>query len=421
MILCGTDLSIASEPARQVAAALAKRQGRELLLATVLENDDPGVRSTAELRIEQDAGELRRDFGIDVETCVLLGAPEERLLELAKTRSVDLLVVGAEGRAARARRLGSVPEHLCQTSPIPVLVARHADGFLEWSRGTRALAVLLGCGLGDASTAALSFTAPWPQAALTVAHVAWPYGEHYRLGVAGPIPLDHLRPEVHRRLLSDLERWTSQVPVSPAPKLQVLAGWGRVDSHLAQAASEHQADLLVVGSHHRNLAARFWHGSVSRGTLREAECNVLIVPQDFAHAQIAPSPRIVVVPTDFSALADRAIGLGYGLLQRGSSVHLVHVAVHLNDELRPKLIAELSRRMPIDAAARGIATELHALEGHDAWLSIWQYASRVGADLICMSTHSRDAIGGLLLGSQAQELLRHSRIPVVLVPPDRES
>jgi nucleotide-binding universal stress UspA family protein len=39
----------------------------------------------------------------------------------------------------------------------------------------------------------------------------------------------------------------------------------------------------------------------------------------------------------------------------------------------------------------------------------------------CMSTHSRDVAASLVLGSQAQAILQHSRIPVVLVPPDRES
>jgi nucleotide-binding universal stress UspA family protein len=60
------------------------------------------------------------------------------------------------------------------------------------------------------------------------------------------------------------------------------------------------------------------------------------------------------------------------------------------------------------------------LDGAPAWLAIWQYASRASADLICMASHSRDAARTLVIGSQAQAILQHSRIPVVLVPPDRE-
>ena len=420
MILCGTDLSVASEPALKAAAALTKKHGRELLLVTVLPSGDPSARGKAQIRLEEDARELRRDFDISVETCVLEGVPEQRLLELATARSATLLVVGAEGSAKRSRRLGSVPEHLCQTASIPVLVARQADGLTDWSRGARSLRVLLGSGLGDASTSALACVAAWPDLALTVAHVAWPYGEHYRLGVAGPMPLDHLRPEVHHQLLGDLGRWTAGVPCKVSPKLKVTPGWGRIDSHLAQLALEKEADLLVVGSHQRNTAARLWHGSVSRGAIHEASCNVLCVPQLSAPARIARSPRSVVVSTDFSPLADRAIGVGYSLLERGATLHLVHVANGEDPQARLNASAQLEQRVPVDALSRGVTTELHVLESSTPWLAIWQHASRVSADMICMATHSRDMAGSLVLGSQAQDLLKHSRIPVLLVPPDRE-
>jgi nucleotide-binding universal stress UspA family protein len=75
-----------------------------------------------------------------------------------------------------------------------------------------------------------------------------------------------------------------------------LAGWGRLDSHLAQLAEEKQADLLVVGSHHRNFLEHVWHGSVSRNVLHEATCNVLCVPD----VQLLEHSRVpaVAVPSD---------------------------------------------------------------------------------------------------------------------------
>lgn len=421
MILCGTDLSPASEAVLQAAGALAKKQGRELLLAHVLERDDPNQRMTCEMQLEQDAADLRRNLDISVETLVVTGVPEQRLLELVKKRSAQLLVVGAEGKAQHQRRLGSVPEHLCQHCSVPVLVVRKSEGLRAWADGKQPLSVLLGSGMGDASTSALEYVAGWPDLSLTVAHVAWPYGEHYRLGVGSPMPLDHLRPEVHHQLVGDLGRWIAAAHCANTPKLKVVPGWGRIDSHLAQLAQEKAADLLVVGSHQRNLAARVWHGSVSRSAIHEASCNVLCVPQRFAEPRIAPAPRVLVVPTDFSALADRAIAVAYGLAGVGGRVHLVHVSGD-DDEARAKtLLEQLRERIPSEAEARGIGTELHVLPSKDAWLAIWQHASRHGADLICMATHSRDAAGSLLLGSQAQSLLQHARVPVLLVPPDRES
>jgi nucleotide-binding universal stress UspA family protein len=421
MILCGSDLSPVSEPVVAAAAAVARKQDKELLLATVLVHEDPHARASAQMRLEQDAAGLRRNFDISVETIVLHGAPDQQLLDLARQRSVSLVVVGAEDSAKRSRRLGSVAERLCQTAEVPVLVVRSAEGFTSWSRGERSLRTLVGSGLGDASRSALACVGNWPDLALTVAHVAWPYGEHYRLGVAGPMPLDHLRPEVHHQLLGDLGRWAAEVPCRTSPKLRVTPGWGRIDSHLAQLAQEKEADLLVVGSHQRNLGERIWHGSVSRNAVHEATCNVLCVPERTAGARVAPSPRVVVVPTDFSVLADRAIAFAYSQLAHGGILHLVHVAGDAAKDAHDALKEKLLARIPAHAESQGITTEVHVLPSATPWLAIWQHAGRVSADLICMATHSRDAAASLVLGSQAQAVLQHSRIPVLLVPPDRES
>jgi nucleotide-binding universal stress UspA family protein len=198
----------------------------------------------------------------------------------------------------------------------------------------------------------------------------------------------------------------------------VTPGWGRIDSHLAQLAHEKQADLLVVGSHHRNLAERVWHGSVSRNAIHEADCNVLCVPDRSLPVAVATTPRVVVIPTDFSRLADRAVPVGYSLLERGSTVHLVHVLG--SSGVDHEATTQLQKRIPVDAESRGLTTVLHVLKSATPWSAIWQCAGRANADLICMATHSRDVASSLVLGSQAHELLRHSRIPVVLVPPDRE-
>jgi nucleotide-binding universal stress UspA family protein len=421
MILCGTDLSQASEPALLSAAALARKHCLDLFLVTVLERSDADARRSAEMRIEQDAGELRRHFGVNVETLVTEGVPERKLLELAAKRSVSLIVVGAEGSARRGRKLGSVPEALCQQAEVPVFVARSADHLLAWSQGARPLRVLLGSGLGDASRSALELIATWPDLALTVAHVAWPFGEHYRLGVNGPMPLDHLRPEVHHQLLGDLGRWIGQTPFQHAAKLSVTPGYGRIDCHLAQLAREKTADLLVVGTHQRNLASRLWQGSVSRNTIHEASCNVLCVPESHLRPRTASAPRTIVIPTDFSSLADRAVAYGYALAGHGATVHLVHVVGSQLTDGPSALEQRLAERIPEDAESRGIKTIVQVLDGGAAWQAIWQYAGRENADLICMATHSRDAVKSLALGSQAQTILQHSRIPVLLVPPDRES
>jgi nucleotide-binding universal stress UspA family protein len=54
-------------------------------------------------------------------------------------------------------------------------------------------------------------------------------------------------------------------------------------------------------------------------------------------------------------------------------------------------------------------------EGHPAediikTAEIWQ------ADLIVTGTHSRTGLGHLLMGSTSEDIVRHSKVPVMVVP-----
>jgi len=75
---------------------------------------------------------------------------------------------------------------------------------------------------------------------------------------------------------------------------------------------------------------------------------------------------------------------------------------------------------PINAAAQtaktaGVACELvHVPDQHPAE-GIIATAEKNGCDLIVMASHGRRALGRLLLGSQVNEVLAHSKIPVLIV------
>ena len=53
------------------------------------------------------------------------GAPEEAILDAAKTLGCDLIVIGTHGRRGLSRvLLGSVAERIVRLSPVPVLTLR---------------------------------------------------------------------------------------------------------------------------------------------------------------------------------------------------------------------------------------------------------------------------------------------------------
>ena len=68
----------------------------------------------------------QRNAGID--SALVMGAPWEQILLVAKQRGVDLIVMGTHGRRGLSRMLlGSVAERVVRMSPVPVLAIPSAE------------------------------------------------------------------------------------------------------------------------------------------------------------------------------------------------------------------------------------------------------------------------------------------------------
>ena len=291
-IVCGTDFSDNAVLAARAAGAIAMRLAVPLTLVHVMDKREAAHRGGARhdavddslrARLCAQAEELRARFGIDVEPLAVPGVADEQLVALAGSVAARLLVVAALGaRPQQHGRLGSMAERVVQSSPMPVLVVRDGARFEAWARGAQPLRVLVGVELTTTAQRALR----WASALrvigpcdLLVTQVAWPPGEHLRLGLRAPMPLDHLLPDLEQVLRRDLEAWAGVLPGPGETSFLVQSGWGRVDAHLTQLAAEAQADLLVVGTHQRAGMARLWQGSVSRGVLHAAAMSVACVPR----------------------------------------------------------------------------------------------------------------------------------------------
>ncbi len=67
------------------------------------------------------------------------------------------------------------------------------------------------------------------------------------------------------------------------------------------------------------------------------------------------------------------------------------------------------------AQRAGVPASTHHVPDRYAAEGIVETAEAQGADLIVMASHGRRGLGRLLLGSQTQQVLTHSKIPVLVV------
>ncbi len=144
--------------------------------------------------------------------------------------------------------------------------------------------------------------------------------------------------------------------------------------------------------------------------------------------------RRILCPTDFSEGSDRALEQAIELARElGASVVVAHVfelAKLLLPESPGMLIDPIppaieSARRDLNAlvarnADRGVAIEAALREGTPS-SDLVAMADAAGADLIVMATHGRGGLARALLGSVADQIVRTSRVPVLLVRDQQSS
>ncbi len=143
----------------------------------------------------------------------------------------------------------------------------------------------------------------------------------------------------------------------------------------------------------------------------------------------------ILVPTDGSALSDRAVAAAIKLAKlagaRLTAFHAVEpyplqgaYAAEASGvaELQPEIFAERSQeyaKRVLDAVARAAAAAnvqcaTQSATCRSASQGIIEKAREENCDLIVMASHGRRGLEGFLLGSETQKVLTHSSIPVLV-------
>jgi len=136
--------------------------------------------------------------------------------------------------------------------------------------------------------------------------------------------------------------------------------------------------------------------------------------------------RKILVPLDGSDLAARALPYATVLARNNGAQLLLVRAVEshvlpIRDHAKAQQAEadEAERYLTACAASLTNKGDLHvevAAPHGTVERGIVNEITLSGADLVVMSTHGRSGLGRLFMGSVAAEVLRHSPVPVLLVP-----
>ena len=428
-ILCATHFSDAAQRAATAAAQLARKLDEPLFLVHVLPGNlarafGQTLRDTAESALSDEVRRLEK-LGARVSHQLLMGEPAEELARFVREKGVGLVVTAGPTSASPFLGVGGTVDWLATALPVPLLVARAAEPFEAWAQGTRPLKVMLGVDRSlpfEAARGWLENLRKYGQVEVVAGRIYWPHEEYQRLGMPHPHAFQDVSPELRRTLEQEVRTQVSPLETQGLPPVRVRleAGMGRIADHLVALAADEKVDLLVVGTHQRRAMGKLW--SVSHHTLRLADMSVASVPVAVAArgAEVPiPALRSVLVATDFSEAANRAIPYAFSLLPNGGTVHLVTVGEdprQLTEQERD-LRQRLHQLLPRDADAQGRKVQVEVLSGQDVATALLKAAERLSVDVLCLGTHGRSGLKKTVMGSVAKEVMSRSDRPVLVVRP----
>ena len=139
----------------------------------------------------------------------------------------------------------------------------------------------------------------------------------------------------------------------------------------------------------------------------------------------------ILVPTDGSDITAKAIDTAIALAKSvGAQLYTIsakepfpYSAISEMQPTPPQEFFDAQERIAHQrvtavvnqAAAAGVQCQAHTVEALHPWEAIIDHAKRMECDLLVMASHGRRGVSALLLGSETQKVLTHTKVPVLVV------
>jgi nucleotide-binding universal stress UspA family protein len=286
-VLIGIDFSETSQGAVEWGLEIARAHDAEVMLVHALRVPSlttPYVPVPPEVDIELENRALDRlsqleqslsGKGTTVTSAIRHDEPAVALRDAALEAGADLIVVGTRGQSRLEHLLlGSVAERVIAIAPVPVL-AVHAEDF-DRHRPLRRVLVPTDFSEEALQSAriALDLLGARGKGELILAHA---YHMPVEYAAYGTLPLNwNFAEDASRAAKGELAKWAAELSAS-GWKVTTAVAEGPAASVIARLATDHQVDLIAMGTHGRGGLRELVMGSVAKRVVQRSPCPVLTV------------------------------------------------------------------------------------------------------------------------------------------------
>jgi len=256
-----------------------------------------------------------------------------------------------------------------------------------------------------------TFTAQLFKAELVLLHVVEKHWEKFSIVV----PEMRINPPsgIINAIEKRLEEIAANIRTKYGIKSTCITANGTIFNEIISVSKEQNVDLIMMGTHGTSGFAEFFIGSNAYKVVTSAECPVISVQ---GHSQKMGFKNILL-PIDDSDHSRQKVNHAIVLARHFSAkLHIVGLA-DFDDELDlHKFEIKLDQ---IEAYIKkcDLTCTREIVKGKNQATMTIDYAKSTEADLIIIMTDQDENITGRLMGPYAQQIVNHSKIPVMSIQP----
>ena len=239
--------------------------------------------------------------------------------------------------------------------------------------------------------------------------------------------------QVIERATEDAKKYVEGVAsefLSKGFSVNAMTTVGTPELEILRVADEENIDLISMATHRGSSIARGILGSVTDRVLRSSTVPVLTV-RPGTHAGFGESgmPGTVVVPLDGSEVSQRAIEPAIQIAKAtGAEVVFIQairqlvgsgIDYHYDPGPDQEACLDYLDQFVNRAKEHGVNARSHGLIGSAA-IKIIEEVQEFEGGLVVMSSHGSSGLTRWIVGSVADKVIRASRRPVLVIPPDSE-
>ena len=188
---------------------------------------------------------------------------------------------------------------------------------------------------------------------------------------------------------------------------------GKVADRIAEEARKEEAPMIVIGTNGASGFEKYWMGSTAVRIVQEAPCPTLTIREGFNfHKKL----EHIVIPIRVNANSRQKVGPTVQMARIfGSQVHILGLLETAQDALT---LRTYLKQVEVFFDKENIPYTTCGRRYENYSKTVLEYATSINADLVFINTEQDRLLARLFLGTNAQQIVHNSQIPVLCIHPE---